>query len=62
MKYETVIRNIELSKTATIAQVEEVVDELLKDDEEYQTQNWDRLYSLLEDLLKKLVTDIEKTA
>ena len=48
MKYETVIRNIELSKTATIAQVEEVVDELLKDDEEYQTQNWDRLYSLLE--------------
>lgn len=50
MNYETVIRNIEISKTVTISHVNEVVEELLAAYDEEQMESWERIFRMFESM------------
>lgn len=48
MNYETIVKNIELSKTVTISHVNEVIDELLAAYDDDQPESWECVYKLLQ--------------
>lgn len=48
MNYETIIKNIEMSKTVTISHVNEVVEELLAAYDDEQMESWERIYQLMQ--------------
>lgn len=50
MNYEIVMNNLKTNHTATIAHINEVVDQLLEPYEDEEEQNWERLNELMEAL------------